>query len=98
MGPEIISLIGGIPFLPGPLERSSTVYMYIYLHIFSFLEFDSNLICMSLTHTFYSHDCKFMSNVPEVKRALSVSTKYGRHGSIRYAKVEFIYLSRYDSI
>ena len=26
MGPKMISLIGGIPFLPGPLERSSTVY------------------------------------------------------------------------
>ena len=26
MGLEIISIIGGIPFLPGPLERSSTVY------------------------------------------------------------------------
>ena len=25
MGPQIISLRGGIPFLPGPLERSSTV-------------------------------------------------------------------------
>ena len=25
MGPKIISLIGGIPFLPGPLEQSSTV-------------------------------------------------------------------------
>ena len=25
MGPEIFSLIGGFPFLPGPLERSSTV-------------------------------------------------------------------------
>ena len=24
-GPEMISLINGIPFLPGPLERSSTV-------------------------------------------------------------------------
>ena len=26
MGPEINSLIGGFPFLPGPLERSSTVH------------------------------------------------------------------------
>ncbi len=25
MGLEIFSLIGGFPFLPGPLERSSTV-------------------------------------------------------------------------
>ena len=25
MGPEIFSLIGGFPFLPGPLEQSSTV-------------------------------------------------------------------------
>ena len=25
MGPQIISLKGGIPFLPGPLERSSIV-------------------------------------------------------------------------
>ena len=31
MGPEIIYLIGGIPFLPGPLERSSTVYQFIHL-------------------------------------------------------------------
>ena len=27
MGPEIFSLISGFPFLPGPLERSSTVPM-----------------------------------------------------------------------
>ena len=27
MGPEIISHIGGFPFLSGPLERSSTVYL-----------------------------------------------------------------------
>ncbi len=26
MGPEILSLIGGFPFLLGPLERSSTVH------------------------------------------------------------------------
>jgi len=26
MGPQIISLRGGSPFLPGPLERSSTVH------------------------------------------------------------------------
>ena len=25
MGPETLSLTGGFPFLPGPLERSSTV-------------------------------------------------------------------------
>ena len=28
MGLEIISLKGGIPFLLGPLERSSTVYTF----------------------------------------------------------------------
>ena len=28
MGPEIDSLIGVFPFLPGPLERSSTVYTF----------------------------------------------------------------------
>ena len=27
---EIFSLIGGFPFLPGPLERSSTVQAEIY--------------------------------------------------------------------
>ena len=26
MGLEILSLIGGFPFLPGPLDRSSTVH------------------------------------------------------------------------
>ena len=31
MGPKIISLIGGIPFLLGPLERSFTVYQFIHL-------------------------------------------------------------------
>ena len=29
MGLQIISLVGGIPILPGPLERSSTVYIYV---------------------------------------------------------------------
>ena len=31
MGPKMISLIGRIPFLPGPLERSSTVLKKIHL-------------------------------------------------------------------
>ena len=31
MKPEIISLIGGISFLPGPLEQSSTVLKKIHL-------------------------------------------------------------------
>ena len=28
MDPEIVSLMGGFPFLLGPLERSSTVYTF----------------------------------------------------------------------
>ena len=35
MGPQIISLRGGIPFLPGPLERSSTVFSDIALQLYS---------------------------------------------------------------
>ena len=30
MGPVIFSLIGGFPFLPGPLERSSTVLIFAF--------------------------------------------------------------------
>ena len=33
MGLEIFSLIGGFPFLPGPLERSSTVVGILRIHI-----------------------------------------------------------------
>ena len=33
MGPEINSLTGGFPLLPGPLERSSTVYSEVPLYI-----------------------------------------------------------------
>ena len=33
MGPEMISLIGGIPFLPGPLEQSSTVWKNYKEHV-----------------------------------------------------------------
>ena len=31
MRPEILSLIGGFPFLPGPLDQSSTVITFDHI-------------------------------------------------------------------
>ena len=33
MGPEILFLIGGFPFLPGPLEQGSSVYTLILIKL-----------------------------------------------------------------
>ena len=42
MGPEILSLIGGFPFLPGPLERSSTVHKKQFFFV-SHMSYRANL-------------------------------------------------------
>ena len=39
MGLKIISLISGFPFLPGPLERSSTVLLLLLSFYFLFMFF-----------------------------------------------------------
>ena len=46
MGPEKNSLIGGIPFLPGPLKRSFTVFC-VYIQGFLYFFQDSIILVKS---------------------------------------------------
>ena len=51
MGPEIISLKGGFPFLPGPLERSFTVIASI------------NSLCITEQKLFWAEKDSFLGKI-----------------------------------